>query len=117
MSKNRDVLRILSLCTERLDEGAMPILEVEVVGECGEVAKGIADAVAAEFADEEWRVWVRLRRLDAKDYAESEGGAYTPVSCRCCRSRSVKASGWRRRWRGSRAPWPALAVGLSRACT
>ena len=30
----------------------MPILEVEVVGECGDVAKAIADAVAAAFADE-----------------------------------------------------------------
>lgn len=57
----------------------MPILEVEVVGECGEVAKAVADAVAAEFADERWKVWVRLRRLDARDYAESHEGPHTPV--------------------------------------
>jgi phenylpyruvate tautomerase PptA (4-oxalocrotonate tautomerase family) len=57
----------------------MPILEVEIVGECGEVAKAVADAVAREFADEEWKVWVRLRRLDPRDYAESEGGSYEPV--------------------------------------
>ena len=50
------------------------------MGDCATgTAKAIADAVAKEFEDERWKVWVRLRRLDARDYAESEGGAYTPV--------------------------------------
>lgn len=57
----------------------MPILEVEVVGECGDVAKPLADAVAKEFEDERWKVWVRLRRLDAADYAESHEGPHQPV--------------------------------------
>ncbi len=58
----------------------MPILEVEVVGDCEDgAAKAIADAVAAAFADEEWSVWVRLRRLLPEDYAESGGGSFEPV--------------------------------------
>lgn len=53
----------------------MPILEIEIVeaaeAACAAQAQDLADAAAAVFDAEPGRVWVKLRRLAAADYAEN----------------------------------------------
>ncbi len=54
----------------------MPILEVEIVG-APETSDGLAARIAVaagEALDKPGGTWVRLRRLEPADYAESDGG-------------------------------------------
>ena len=56
----------------------MPMLTIEITGDAGEYPAGLsarlADAAAAVFDSPPGETWVRLRRLDAADYAENAGG-------------------------------------------
>ena len=58
----------------------MPILEIEIVLQPGEIlmsdlAARLADAAAEIFKSEPRGTWVRLRALDAVQYAENASGA------------------------------------------
>lgn len=59
----------------RFVELGMPILQVEIVGKpvAGNLARRIADAAAKVLKAPPGRVWVRLRALPRRDYAECGG--------------------------------------------
>ena len=63
----------------------MPIVDIECVRDAAlpwPEAQPLADALGRVFASPPGRTWVRLRRLDALDYAENEtplGNAARPV--------------------------------------
>lgn len=62
----------------------MPILEVDVVGEIAAplrhgFAQRLADAAGQVFESAPQQAWLKLRFLDAQDYAENAGSAPTPL--------------------------------------
>lgn len=62
----------------------MPILEVEVVGEITAplrhgLAQRLAEAAAQVFETAPQQTWLKLRYLDAQDYAENAGAAPSPL--------------------------------------
>lgn len=62
----------------------MPILEVEVVGEIAAplrhgLAQRLVDAAAQVFETAPQQSWLKLRFLDAQDYAENAGPAPSPL--------------------------------------
>lgn len=61
----------------------MPIFDVEVVRRAGErlpgtLAAELADALGEQMGASPGKVWVRLRGLEAEDYAENGAGAARP---------------------------------------
>ena len=59
----------------------MPIVDVEIVGarSLGGLAQEIADDVGDAFGASAGKVWVRLRALEAGNYAENRTQAPMPV--------------------------------------
>jgi phenylpyruvate tautomerase PptA (4-oxalocrotonate tautomerase family) len=62
----------------------MPILEAEIIGEIAAplrhgLAQRLADAAAQVFETAPQQTWIKLRYLDAQDYAENAGRAPEPL--------------------------------------